>query len=89
MAPNGKAESKATTTANLGFEQKLRQSADALRNNRDASEYKHAGLGLISLKYVPDAFEAKTLSCASKKDLNEYRATSIFWVPRLSERVVD
>jgi hypothetical protein len=58
MAPKGKAESKATTTANLGFEQKLWQTADALRNNMDAAEYKHVVLGLIFLKYISDAFEA-------------------------------
>ena len=36
--------------ANLGFEQKLWQSADKLRNNMDAAEYKHVVLGLIFLK---------------------------------------
>lgn len=34
--------------ANLGFEQKLWQSADKMRNNMDAAEYKHVVLGLIS-----------------------------------------
>jgi hypothetical protein len=33
--------------------------ADALRNNMDAAEYKHVVLGLIFLKYISDAFEAK------------------------------
>lgn len=47
------------TAANLGFEQKLWQAADALRNNMDAAEYKHVVLGLIFLKYISDAFEAK------------------------------
>jgi len=35
--------------ANLGFEQKLWQAADKLRNNMDAAEYKHVVLGLIFL----------------------------------------
>jgi type I restriction enzyme, R subunit len=48
-----------STTANLGFEAKLWQAADALRNNMDAAEYKHVVLGLIFLKYISDAFEAK------------------------------
>ena len=42
--------------ANLGFEQKLWASADKLRNNMDAAEYKHVVLGLIFLKYISDAF---------------------------------
>src|ERR1035441_2073788 len=33
--------------------------ADALRNNMDAAEYKHVVLGLIFLKYISDAFEAR------------------------------
>jgi len=45
-----------TTTA-LGFESKLWATADALRNNMDAAEYKHVVLGLIFLKYISDAFE--------------------------------
>jgi type I restriction-modification system DNA methylase subunit len=40
-------------------EAKLWSMADALRNNMDAAEYKHVVLGLIFLKYISDAFEAK------------------------------
>ena len=47
------------TAGNGGFEAKLWQTADALRNNMDAAEYKHVVLGLIFLKYISDAFEAK------------------------------
>lgn len=43
--------------ANFGFEEKLWQAADKLRNNMDAAEYKHVVLGLIFLKYISDAFE--------------------------------
>jgi type I restriction enzyme M protein len=43
----------------VGLEAKLWEMADALRNNMDAAEYKHVVLGLIFLKYVSDAFEAK------------------------------
>jgi type I restriction enzyme M protein len=43
--------------ANRGFEQKLWFTADKLRNNMDAAEYKHVVLGLIFLKYISDAFE--------------------------------
>ena len=50
------ARAKSSNGANLGFEQKLWQSADKLRNNMDAAEYKHVVLGLIFLKYISDAF---------------------------------
>ena len=50
---------KGSNGANLGFEQKLWQTADKLRNNMDAAEYKHVVLGLIFLKYVSDVFEER------------------------------
>jgi hypothetical protein len=37
---------KQPSDATLGFEQKLWQAADALRNNMDAAEYKHVVLGV-------------------------------------------
>jgi len=43
-----------TSSANLGFEQKLWLAAAKLRNNMDAAEYKHVVLGLIFLKYISD-----------------------------------
>jgi type I restriction enzyme M protein len=74
--------------ANLGFEAKLWAAADALRNNMDAAEYKHVVLGLIFLKYISDAFEAKHAELDSQRaqgadpeDPDEYRAVNIFWVP--------
>jgi type I restriction enzyme M protein len=74
--------------SNLGFEAKLWAAADALRNNMDAAEYKHVVLGLIFLKYISDAFEAKHAELAAQKaqgadpeDPDEYRAVNIFWVP--------
>jgi len=54
----------------------------------DAAEYKHVVLGLIFLKYISDAFEAKHAELVANKskgadpeDPDEYRAVSIFWVP--------
>ncbi len=41
---------------------KLWTAADKLRNNLDAAQYKHAVLGLIFLKYVSDAFDARRLA---------------------------
>src|SRR5574341_859113 len=75
--------------ANLGFEEKLWQAADKLRNNMDAAEYKHVVLGLIFLKYISDAFEAKHAELHAEKkkgadpeDRDEYVAFNIFWVPK-------
>jgi type I restriction enzyme M protein len=45
--------------ANLGFENQLWAAADKMRGHMDASEYKHVVLGLIFLKYISDAFQAK------------------------------
>ncbi len=74
--------------ANLGFEEKLWQTADKLRNNMDAAEYKHVVLGLIFLKYISDAFEemharltAEVEEGADPEDPDEYLAENIFWVP--------
>jgi type I restriction enzyme M protein len=39
------------------LEKTLWQTADKLRNNMDAAEYKHIVLGLIFLKYISDAFD--------------------------------
>jgi len=39
------------------LEASLWKSADKLRKNIDAAEYKHVVLGLIFLKYISDAFE--------------------------------
>src|SRR4051812_30987180 len=53
--------------ATLGFEQKLWQAADKLRNNMDAAEYKHVVLGLIFLKYISDAFEERRAALEAGK----------------------
>ena len=83
--------SENTSTANLGFEAKLWLTADKLRNNMDAAEYKHVVLGLIFLKYISDTFEehrAKLLSGkgdyagANAEDQDEYKAENVFWVPK-------
>jgi type I restriction enzyme M protein len=75
--------------ANLGFEAKLWQAADAMRGSMDAGEYKHVALGLIFLKYISDAFEerheklsAERSQGADPEDPDEYRAVNIFWVPK-------
>jgi type I restriction enzyme M protein len=54
--PKEKKESNGVT---LVFEKQLWATADKLRNNMDAAEYKHVVLGLIFLKYISDSFEEK------------------------------
>ena len=78
-----------STGANVGHEAQLWQMADALRANMDAAEYKHVCLGLLFLKYISDAFEEKHAALlaeqaqgADPEDPDEYRAESIFWVPK-------
>jgi type I restriction enzyme M protein len=87
--PSANGQSAEQSTAMLGFETKLWQAADKLRNNMDAAEYKHVVLGLIFLKYISDAFEEKydalvadKKSGADPEDADEYRAENIFWVPK-------
>lgn len=72
--------------ATIGFEEQLWASADKLRNNMDASEYKHVVLGLIFLKYVSDTFMEKWEELMQDdpdfaEDRDEYLAEGIFWVP--------
>jgi len=80
---------KKDTAANIGFEQKLWQMADALRSNMDAAEYKHIVLGLIFLKYISDAFQARYNELLKEKaegadpeSRDEYTRANVFWVPK-------
>lgn len=89
MARPKKTATNNKTGANLGFEAKLWQAADAMRGSMDAAEYKHVALGLIFLKYISDAFEehqkeliAEKSKGADPEDPDEYRAVNIFWVPK-------
>ncbi len=73
--------------ANLGFEAQLWAAADKLRGNMEPSDYKHVALGLIFLKYISDAFEAKRAELleqelADAEDPEEYLAENVFWVPK-------
>ncbi|MBX3293880.1 MAG: SAM-dependent DNA methyltransferase [Acidobacteria bacterium] len=72
------------------LERKLWKTADKLRKNIDAAEYKHIVLGLIFLKYISDAFEElyEKLNAgegeyegADPEDKNEYIAEKVFYVP--------
>ncbi|WP_373182407.1 type I restriction-modification system subunit M [Halomonas campaniensis] len=75
----------------------LWQAADKLRGSIDAAEYKHVVLGLIFLKYISDAFQARRAKLKEElaedgiegiqaEDLleqrDEYTAEGVFWVPQ-------
>jgi type I restriction enzyme M protein len=81
------AKQKATTEEPL--EKQLWKTADKLRKNIDAAEYKHIVLGLIFLKYISDAFEelyaklkADEVNGADPEDKDEYKAENVFFVPQ-------
>jgi type I restriction enzyme M protein len=72
---------------NLGFEAELFKAADKLRGNMEPSDYKHVALGLIFLKYISDAFEARHAALLAEdpqaaEDKDEYLAHNVFWVPK-------
>lgn len=84
MAKKKKAEKEES------LEQKLWKTADKLRKNIDAAEYKHVVLGLIFLKYISDAFEdlyeklqagEGVYAGADPEDPDEYGAENVFFVP--------
>jgi type I restriction enzyme M protein len=72
------------------LEKTLWATADKLRSNMDAAEYKHVVLGLIFLKYISDAFNdlhSKLVKSegefegADPEDADEYVAYNVFFVP--------
>lgn len=72
------------------IEQVLWSTADKLRKNMDAAEYKHIVLGLVFLKYISDSFNELYIKLkagqgdylgADPEDINEYRAENVFYVP--------
>lgn len=73
------------------LEKQLWKTADKLRKNIDAAEYKHVVLGLIFLKYISDAFEELfeklqagegDYAGADPEDKDEYNAENVFFVPK-------
>ena len=65
-ADKNKSSKGSSSAATVGYEAQLWQMADALRGSMDAAEYKHVVLGLIFLKYISDAFEAKHVELAAQ-----------------------
>lgn len=70
----------------MTIEKTLFAAADKMRGAMDPGEYKHVALGLLFLRYVSAAFEAKRAEFAEDElidleDPEEYQAESVFWVP--------
>jgi type I restriction enzyme M protein len=83
-------------TSDLAYADTLWKSADALRGQVDAAEYKHVVLGLLFLKYISDSFETRREELrrelaadglagaqldALLESRDEYTAERVFWVP--------
>jgi len=71
----------------------LWKSADKLRKNIDAAEYKHVVMGLVFLKYISDSFEELynllaagegEYTGADPEDKDEYQAENVFFVPSVA-----
>ena len=94
---HGSEQTSIPSASELGVDaEMLWQAADKLRGSIDAAEYKHVVLGLIFLKYISDAFEARRRKLAEElkadgiegeqtesllESRDEYTAENIFWVP--------
>jgi len=81
---------KKTTAKEEPLEKQLWATADKLRKNIDAAEYKHVVLGLIFLKYISDSFTELfdklvagegEYAGADPEDKDEYSAENVFFVP--------
>lgn len=84
------------SNVDLAHAEILWKSADTLRGQIDAAEYKHVVLGLLFLKYISDSFDARRdeLKIELEADgiigpqlesllenRDEYTAERVFWVP--------
>lgn len=84
-------------TIDLTYADTLWKTADALRGQVDAAEYKHVVLGLLFLKYISDSFESRRDELRAElandgiegeqverllESRDEYTAERVFWVPQ-------
>lgn len=72
---------------NQNFESALFNTADKLRKNIDAAEYKNVVLGLIFFKYISDSFselydKLNDDDFSEPEDRDEYVAENVFFVPQ-------
>jgi type I restriction enzyme M protein len=88
--------SNATNNNDLAYADTLWKSADTLRGQVDAAEYKHIVLGLLFLKYISDSFAARREELKQEleadgiagpqlegllENRDEYTAERVFWGP--------
>lgn len=71
----------------IPLERELFLAADKLRKNLEPSDYKHVVLGLIFLRHISLAFEARHEALLAEdplaaEDRDEYIGENIFWVPK-------
>ena len=88
-APKAQAKLTESGAAATDYGPQLWGTANTLRGNIDAAEYKHVVLPLMFLKYISDAFEELHEELESKADEgydpeepDEYRERNVFWVPQ-------
>lgn len=79
-------KTKAKKATKKTIEQTLWDSANELRGNLDAAEYKSVVLGLVFLKYINDCFKVKhdelvAEGAGFEEDPDEYIGDNIFFVP--------
>lgn len=85
-----------TRSDDLAYAEVLWDTANDLRGQIDAAEYKHVVLGLLFLKYISDSFEARHEELRDELEAegipedqlehllesrDEYTAENVFWVP--------
>lgn len=87
---------ESTVKSDLTHADTLWKTADQLRGQVDAAEYKHVVLGLLFLKYISDSFETRREELKAEletdgiqgeqlqrllENRDEYTAERVFWVP--------
>ena len=80
-------EDQSAPESQTTLERDLFLAADKLRKNLEPSDYKHVVLGLIFLRHISLAFEARHEALlrddpAAAEDRDEYTGENIFWVPK-------
>ena len=80
-------EERTVSETQITLERDLFLSADKLRKNLEPSDYKHVVLGLIFLRHISLAFEARhevllREDPLAAEDRDEYIGDNIFWVPK-------
>lgn len=76
-----------SSSATLGFEDKLWHAAQLMRGKLPATQYRQVLMGLLFLRYVSDAFEKrynelKTEGFGDEEDRDAYLEENIFFVPK-------